>query len=96
MRKRIPLLLAAGVAVLVSIAPASTVAAPQACDPTQTTPVFRGEVPTAEEVLGFPLGSQEVTSAESDTYVAAVDAASPRVVSDVLGTSWQGRPLTYA
>jgi hypothetical protein len=28
----------------------------------QTPPSFRGEVPTAEQVLGFPLGSQEVTA----------------------------------
>ena len=26
----------------------------------------------------------------------AVDAASPRVVSGVLGTSWENRPLRYA
>ena len=32
------------------------------CDPMQTPPSFRGEVPTAEQVLGFPLGSREVTA----------------------------------
>jgi hypothetical protein len=66
------------------------------CHPIRTTPSFRGDVPTAEEVLGFPLGSQEVTSAESNAYVDAVDRASPRVVSETLGTSWQGRPLRFA
>jgi Zinc carboxypeptidase len=65
------------------------------CDPMQTPPTFRGEVPTAEQVLGFPLGSQEVTAAESDAYVDAVDTASPRVVSGTLGTTWQGRPIRY-
>jgi hypothetical protein len=74
---------------------AAAQAAP-ACHPIQTPPSFRGEVPTAEEVLGFPLGSQEVTSAESNAYVDAVDAASPRVVSDTLGTSWQGREIRFA
>jgi hypothetical protein len=67
-----------------------------ACHPIQTPPSFRGEVPTAEQVLGFSLGSQEVTSAESNAYVDAVDAASPRVVSGTLGTSWQGRQLRFA
>ena len=66
------------------------------CDPMQTPPSFRGEVPTAENVLGFPLGSQEVTAAQSDAYVDAVDGASARVVSGTLGTTWQGRPIRYA
>jgi len=66
------------------------------CDPIQTTPTFLGQAPTAETTLGFALGSQEVTAAEANTYVEAVDAASPRVVSGVLATSWQGRPLRYA
>src|SRR5687768_7694106 len=64
----------AGAAAAVSPAVEGSLAAP-ACDPIQTPPSFRGEVPTAEQVLGFPLGSQEVTSAESNTYVDAVDAA---------------------
>jgi hypothetical protein len=66
------------------------------CDPMQTPPSFRGEVPTAEQVLGFALGSQEVTAAESDAFVDAVDAASARVVSGTLGTTWQGRPIRYS
>jgi hypothetical protein len=70
--------------------------AAQSCDPIQTPPSFRSEVPTAQQVLGFPLGSQEVTSAESNAYVDAVDAASPRVISGTAATSWQGRPLRYA
>ena len=47
-------------------------------------------------MLGFGLGSQEVTAAEADEYVQAVDAASSRVVSGVLATSWDGHPLRYA
>ena len=73
----------------------SSVGAAPTCDPF-TPPTFRGEVPTGNDVLGFDLGSQEVTSAESDEYVAAVDAASARVVSGVFGHSVEGRPLTYA
>jgi hypothetical protein len=66
------------------------------CDPIQTPPTFAGQTPTAQTVLGFGLGSQEVTAAEADEYVQAVDAASSRVVSGVLATSWDGRPLRYA
>jgi hypothetical protein len=71
---------------LVALAPETTRSAGAApsCDPF-TPPAFRGEVPTGHDVLGFDLGSQEVTAAESDAYVAAVDAASPRVVSGVFG-----------
>ncbi|MGH2921157.1 MAG: M14 family zinc carboxypeptidase, partial [Gaiellaceae bacterium] len=85
----------AGAAAAVSPAVERSLAAP-ACDPIQTPPSFRGEVPTAEQVLGFPLGSQEVTSAESNTYVDAVDAASPRVISGTVTTSWLGRPFRFA
>jgi len=83
---------------LVALAPGAgrqTAGAAASCD-AFTPPTFRGEVPTGRDVLGFDLGSQEVTAAESDAYVAAVDAASPRVVSGVIGHSVQGRPLTYA
>jgi hypothetical protein len=91
-------LLAAAVAISPSPLSGSTdpAGAATSCHPIRTTPSFRGDVPTAEEVLGFPLGSQEVTSAESNAYVDAVDRASPRVVSGTLGTSWQGRPLRFA
>ena len=82
---------------LVLLAPgaARQAGAAASCDPF-TPATYRGEVPTGQDVLGFDLGTQEVTAAESDEYVAAVDAASPRVVSGVFGQSVQGRPLTYA
>jgi Zinc carboxypeptidase len=66
------------------------------CDPIQTTPHFRGEVPSPQEILGYPIGSQEATADDIVKYVAAVDAASSRVVSDEFATSWKGRPLVYA
>jgi hypothetical protein len=78
------------------LAAVDTARAAPACDAIQTAKSFRGDVPTAKRVLGFDLGSREVTSAESNRYVDAVDAASPRVVSGTLATSWQGRPLRYA
>ena len=82
---------------VVALAPGTTrsVGAAPSCDPF-TPPTFRGDVPTGHDVLGFDLGSQEVTAAQSDAYVAAVDAASPRVVSAVFGQSVEGRPLIYA
>jgi len=96
-RGRLSLL--ATVALAATVAPiAPAAAAPQAptCGPTDTAPSYRGDVPSPTEVLGFDLGDREVTSAESDRYLAAVDDASPRVVSGTLATSWQGRPLEYA
>jgi hypothetical protein len=41
-------------------------------------------------VLGINLGDRDVTTAESDRYLLAVDAASPRVTSGVAATSVQG------
>ena len=72
-----------------------SVGAAPTCDPF-TPPTFRGEVPTGQDVLGFDLGSQEVTAAEANEYVDAVDVASDRVVSGVFGLSVEGRQLTYA
>ena len=56
-------------------------------------------MPTPESVLGFPLGigqPQPVTSAQIVSYVQAVDAASDRVISFDIGTTWGGRPLKVA
>jgi hypothetical protein len=53
-------------------------------------------VPTAQQVLGINLGDRDVTTAESDRYLLAVDGASTRVTSGVAATSVQGRPLRYA
>jgi hypothetical protein len=97
-RRLLLLLLAVAAVALVTVAPATQTsqAAPAPCDPMQTPPVFGGDVPTSNEVLGFTLGSREVTSAESNAYVDAVDASSNRVVSGTLGRSWEGRELRYA
>ncbi len=71
-------------------------AAAPSCAPFDTPPSFRGDVPQAQDVIGFPLGERDVTTAESDAYLRAVSAASPRVVEGVLATSVQGRALRYA
>src|SRR3954451_5266370 len=65
------------------------------CDPF-TPPTFSGQIPTAQQVLGINLGDRDVTTAESDKYLLAVDAASARVTSGVAATTVQGRALRYA
>jgi hypothetical protein len=72
-----------------------TTTAQAACDPL-ATPLYRGEVPSPEEVLGFPIGSQEVTTADILTYLDSVDRASDRVTTALAATSVQGRPIRYA
>ena len=54
--------------VLALVSAASAAAQAPACDPF-TTPSFRGEVPTAQQVLGIDLGDRDVTTAESDRYL---------------------------
>ncbi|MEU9887364.1 M14 family zinc carboxypeptidase [Sphaerisporangium sp. NPDC051011] len=66
------------------------------CDPTGTTPVYRNKVPTPKSVLGFDLGQQEVTSAQSDTLLDTIDKATDRVVTGTLATTAEGRPVRYA
>ncbi|TDB82407.1 carboxypeptidase [Actinomadura sp. KC216] len=97
-----PLLVAVSLAVPAALtAPAGTAAAqpplaPSGCDPTQTEPVYRGEVPSPKQVLGFELGERQATAAESDKYLETVAAKSERVISGTLARSAQGRPLKYA
>src|SRR5918994_1368459 len=92
MRRGLAGVLATG-ALLIGAAPAA--AQQTSCDPF-TQPSFRGEVPTSQQVIGIGLGDRDVSTAESDRYLLAVDAASSRVTSGVAATSVQGRPLRYA
>jgi hypothetical protein len=85
---------ALAVALVLAVA-SPAAAAPAACDPF-TQPSLRGDVPTAKQVIGIDLGERDVTTEESDRYLLAVDAASPRVTSGVAAVSQQGRPLRYA
>ena len=91
-RSQLTATLVAGI-VLAAAPPAA--AQQTSCDPF-TQPSFRGEVPTAQQVIGINLGDRDVTTAESDRYLLAVDAASTRVTSGVAATSVQGRALRYA
>ena len=54
------------------------------CDPFGP-PAFRGEVPTPKQVIGIDLGERDVTTAESDAYLAAVDARLPARDRGALG-----------
>lgn len=87
---------AATFAVALTLVPAPAVSAGVACDPLDTPPVFAGVAPTSESVLGFELGSQEVTTDEAWTYLDSIDAASDRVISGTYATSVRARPLRYA
>ncbi|MFI0409682.1 M14 family zinc carboxypeptidase [Actinomadura sp. 3N508] len=97
-----PLVVAVSLAVAAALtAPAVPAAAqppmaPSGCDPTQTEPVYRGKVPSPEQVLGFELGERQATTAESDKYLETVAAKSERVISGTLARTPQGRPLKYA
>jgi hypothetical protein len=85
-------------AVVAAFAVAATVAvssARAACDPLTTTPVYAHDIPTVKEVTGIRLGAHKLSYAEMSAYIAAVDAASPRVVSGTYGTTWRGRKLRY-
>ena len=88
--------------VLTTLMAALAAAAPAAgqapCDPTQTPPEFRGEVPELADVVPFPGGEGgEVTTDQAYAYMEAVDRASDRVVTGALGQrTWQSRELRYA
>ena len=68
------------------------------CDPFATPPVFAPGIPTLVDVTDddIDFGEREVTWQESNAYVAAVDAASTRVVSAQAATSVLGKPIPYA
>ena len=76
-----------------AVVPAATLAA---CDPFTTPPSYTQGVRTSSQVIGFALGSQEVSVAESNAYLEAVDTDSSRVVHDVAATSVGGLAIDYA
>ena len=86
--------LAPVLAVLLTVAPlpVATALAQPVCDPFATTPEIDPAIPT----LAFPFGSQEVTVAESNAYLAAVDAASDRVITASAATSVGDLDIPYA
>ena len=56
----------------------------------------RTGVPHPRQLLGIDFTDRPFTLAESDRYLTAVAAASPRVRTGVSARSWQGRPVRYA
>jgi hypothetical protein len=70
-------------------------AAQATCDPF-TSPAYAGNAPSPEDVLGFSLGSQEVTDHQIVTYLDAIDAGSTAVTTAKAATSVQGRAIKYA
>jgi hypothetical protein len=65
------------------------------CDPFATTPAYTESVPTPADVLGFDFGEVQVSAAESQAFLAAMDA-SARVIVGSAGQSVAGRELGYA
>jgi hypothetical protein len=95
-RRIVTLVAAASLLVPAAVPAAPFVAAASSCDPF-TTPALRDPlIPSPTDVLGFEFGDQEVTTAESDTFIAAMDAASDRVTSGTVAVSVGGRDLDYA
>ena len=83
---------------IAALAAAAPAAAQSTCDPTQTPPQFRGEVPELADVIPFPGGDAgEVTTDQAYAYMEAVDRASDRVITGALGQrSWRSRELRWA
>jgi hypothetical protein len=91
-------LVAAVAALTVAVLMPATASA-KAAPPCPTTPTHDPAVPTPQSVLGFPLGigqPQPVTSAQIFQYMEAVDAATDRVTTLDIGSSWGGHPLKVA
>ena len=90
--------LVTGAAVIGLLAAASPASAQTSCDPTQTPPKFRGEVPQLADVVPNPGGEAgEVTTDQAYAYMEAVDEASDQVITGALDQrSWQGRDLRWA
>jgi hypothetical protein len=80
------------------LALATPAAAQTTCDPTQTPPEFRGQVPELADVVPNPGGEAgEVTTDQAYAYMEAVDRASDRVITGALEQrSWQARELRWA
>ena len=94
------LVLAAVVTLLAAASAAAQAppAGPAPCDPTQTPPEFRGQVPALSDVVPNPGGEAgEVTTDQAYAYMDAVDQASDRVITGALDQrTWEGRELRWA
>ena len=81
---------------LTSLVAASSVAAQTGCDPFQTPPEYDATVPTAEDVLGFDFGEVQMSVADINAYLGAVDGARGRVSVAEAATSVLGTSIMYA
>ena len=79
-----------------STGPVQTVSGQPGCDPFTTPPIVDPTFPTLGDVAGFEFGEQEVTVAQSNAYLALVDAESDRVVTASAATSVGGLDIPYA
>lgn len=73
-----------------------TLRAIDTCSAFGTTPVFNTQVRAPQKVLGFELGSREITQAQARTLMDSLAADSGRVFVGTAGTSVKGVPLDYA
>ena len=64
--------------------------------PYNTVARYDSSVPTPEEVIGHRIGSRHTTPSQVVAYFRAVANASDRVVLEVHGQTYEGRPLIHA
>jgi len=72
------------------------VAAQTDCDPFQTPPEYNATVPTADEVLHFDFGEVQMSVADINAYLDAVDGARGRVMVAEAAKSVDNRSIKYA
>ncbi len=58
--------------------------------------VAHADVPSFKDVVGHEIGERVTKAWQMQRYLEAVAEASDRVVTEQIGTSWQGRPLMHA
>jgi hypothetical protein len=90
------LVVAVSLLVPAAVPVAPFVVAASDCHPFSTPPQRDPAVQTPTDLLGFEFGDQEVTTDEANAFIAAMDAASDRVVSGTAAVSVGGRDLDYA
>lgn len=88
--------IAAGAPTTATEAGASAAGAARSCSPLTTTPRYRGDIPTAKQVLGFDLGTRKATDQQLYRYLSAIDRASDQVVTGTFARTAKGTPLKYA
>lgn len=72
------------------------IAATSNCTAFPANPTYSGSAPSPAQVLGVALGSRELSYDEISRYLAELDQASNRVVTGVVASSVEWRPIPYA